>query len=68
MCRELIPAGSVFAFLAEHRGTSFPVAMFADVYPSRNGRPEDGLSQVRYRHLKDRWPDLTSIIHVRAPA
>ncbi|MEV4069995.1 hypothetical protein ACGFJC_26020 [Nonomuraea fuscirosea] len=21
MCRELIPAGSVFAFLAEHRGT-----------------------------------------------
>jgi IS5 family transposase len=38
-CRDLIPAGSVFAFLAEHRGRLFPAAMFADMYPSRNGRP-----------------------------
>ena len=38
-CRELIPAGSVFAFLAEHRETLFPPAMFADMYPSPNGRP-----------------------------
>jgi IS5 family transposase len=38
-CRDLIPAGSVFAFLAEHRGALFPAAMFADMYPSRNGRP-----------------------------
>ncbi|WP_170321944.1 transposase, partial [Acrocarpospora pleiomorpha] len=38
-CRELIPAGSVFAFLAEHRQALFPVEMFADMYPSRNGRP-----------------------------
>ncbi len=38
-CRELIPAGSVFAFLAEHRGELFPAAMFADMYPSANGRP-----------------------------
>lgn len=38
-CRELIPAGSVFAFLAEHRGALFPVEMFADMYPSANGRP-----------------------------
>ncbi|MFF3113940.1 transposase, partial [Kitasatospora sp. NPDC057904] len=38
-CRELIPAGSVFAFLAEHRGRLFPAAMFADMYPSANGRP-----------------------------
>jgi hypothetical protein len=38
-CRELIPAGSVFAFLAEHRGALFPAGMFADMYPSRNGRP-----------------------------
>ncbi|WP_432040734.1 transposase, partial [Streptomyces cucumeris] len=38
-CRELIPAGSVFAFLAEHRGVLFPVVMFADMYPSANGRP-----------------------------
>ncbi|MEV0282341.1 IS1182 family transposase [Streptomyces sp. NPDC050610] len=38
-CRELIPAGSVFAFLAGHREVLFPPAMFADMYPSSNGRP-----------------------------
>jgi hypothetical protein len=38
-CRELIPAGSVFAFLAGHRGALFPAEMFADMYPSANGRP-----------------------------
>ena len=38
-CRELIPAGSVFAFLAEHRDRLFPAWMFADMYPSPNGRP-----------------------------
>jgi transposase len=37
-CRELIPAESV-AFLAEHRGELFPAEMFADMYPSANGRP-----------------------------
>src|SRR3954453_3721441 len=36
---HLIPAGSVFAFLAEHRQALFPAAMFADMYPSGNGRP-----------------------------
>ena len=38
-CRELIPAGSVFAFLAAHREALFPAGMFADMYPSPNGRP-----------------------------
>ncbi|WP_327435318.1 IS1182 family transposase [Streptomyces sp. NBC_01236] len=38
-CRGLIPAGSVFAFLAEHRGELFPAEMFVDMYPSANGRP-----------------------------
>jgi hypothetical protein len=38
-CRELIPAGSVFAFLAEYRDGLFPAVMFADMYPSGNGRP-----------------------------
>jgi IS5 family transposase len=38
-CRELIPAGSVFAFLAEYRDGLFPAGMFADMYPSPNGRP-----------------------------
>ena len=38
-CRELIPAGSVFAFLAEHRAELLPEELFADMYPSPNGRP-----------------------------
>jgi hypothetical protein len=38
-CRELIPARGVFAFLAEHRDGLFPAGMFADMYPSPNGRP-----------------------------
>ncbi|MFI1855299.1 IS1182 family transposase [Streptomyces sp. NPDC020480] len=38
-CRDLIPAGSVFAFLAGHRGALFPAQMFRDMYPSVNGRP-----------------------------
>jgi hypothetical protein len=38
-CRELIPAGSMFAFLAEHREALFPAELFADMYPSPNGRP-----------------------------
>ena len=38
-CRELIPAGSVFAFPAEHRDVLFPAGMFADMYLSPNGRP-----------------------------
>ncbi|MFB9896250.1 transposase, partial [Planobispora takensis] len=38
-CRELIPAGSVFAFLAQHRQALFAPEMFADMYPSANGRP-----------------------------
>jgi hypothetical protein len=38
-CRELIPVGSVFAFLAEHRAKLFRAEMLADMYPSANGRP-----------------------------
>jgi hypothetical protein len=38
-CRELIPAGSVFAFLAEHRERLQPPEMFAEMYLARNGRP-----------------------------
>jgi hypothetical protein len=36
---HLLPAGSVFAFLAEHRGRLFPAAMFDDLFPSGRGRP-----------------------------
>ena len=36
---RLMPAGSVYAFLAEHRRELLPVAMFADLFPSALGRP-----------------------------
>ncbi len=39
LCGHLIPAGSVHAFLAEHRQRLFPDEMFADLFPSGRGRP-----------------------------
>src|SRR5581483_8464917 len=39
LCGHLIPAGSVHAFLAEHRRELFPDELFADLFPSGRGRP-----------------------------
>jgi hypothetical protein len=36
---HLLPSGSVYAFLAEHRRELFPDSMFADLFPSALGRP-----------------------------
>ena len=36
---RLMPAGSVYAFLAEHRRELFPDALFTDLFPSHLGRP-----------------------------
>jgi Transposase DDE domain/Transposase domain (DUF772) len=36
---HLVAAGSVYAFLAEHRGRVFPDGLFADLFPSGRGRP-----------------------------
>jgi IS5 family transposase len=36
---HLVPAGSVFAFLAAHRGELFGDEDFADLFPSGRGRP-----------------------------
>jgi hypothetical protein len=36
---HLVPAGSVYAFLAEHRGVVFPDGLFADLFASGKGRP-----------------------------
>ena len=38
VCGDLIPEGSVYRFLAEHRGRVFPDGMFEDLYGGR-GRP-----------------------------
>lgn len=39
LCRQLLPEGSVEAFLADHRHDLFPDAMFEDLFPSGRGRP-----------------------------
>ena len=36
---HLVPAGSMFGFLATHRGEVFPDQEFADLFPSGRGRP-----------------------------
>ena len=36
---HLVPADSVFAFLAEHRHEVFRPELFADLFPSSAGRP-----------------------------
>jgi hypothetical protein len=36
---HLVPAGSVYAFLAEHRREVFPDGLFADLFGSGRGRP-----------------------------
>src|SRR5258708_469140 len=38
MAGQLVPAGSVFAFLAEHRRELFPASFTADLFASRTGR------------------------------
>lgn len=39
LCRQLVPEGTVEAFLADHRGELFPDDLFADLFPSGRGRP-----------------------------
>jgi IS5 family transposase len=39
LCRQLVPAGSVEAFLADHRSELFPDEMFEDLFTSNRGRP-----------------------------
>ena len=36
---HLVPAGSVYAFLAEHRQVVFPAELFEDLFPSSTGWP-----------------------------
>jgi IS5 family transposase len=39
LCRQLVPEGSVEAFLADHRRELFPDEMFEDLFRSQRGRP-----------------------------
>ena len=46
LCRQLVPEGSVEAFLADHREVLFPDELFADLFPSGRGRPSIPASVV----------------------
>lgn len=39
LCRHLLGEGSVHAFMAEHRSALFPDELFADLFPTKRGRP-----------------------------
>ncbi|GAF49461.1 hypothetical protein RW1_085_00040 [Rhodococcus wratislaviensis NBRC 100605] len=39
MAGHLLPEGSVYSFLAEHRYELFPPELFTDLFPSTRGRP-----------------------------
>jgi IS5 family transposase len=39
LCRQLVPEGSVEAFLADHRQELFPDELFEDLFSSARGRP-----------------------------
>jgi IS5 family transposase len=39
LCRQLVPEGTVEAFLADHRKELFPDEMFEDLFVSSRGRP-----------------------------
>jgi transposase len=38
-CRELVPEGTIYAFLADHRSELFTDEDFADLFPTDRGRP-----------------------------
>jgi hypothetical protein len=46
LCAHLVPEGSVYAFLAEHRLWLFPDEMFADLFATKRGRPSVPADQV----------------------
>ena len=43
---HLVPAGTVYAFLAEHRRRLFPDELFADLFGSGRGRPSVPAEQI----------------------
>src|SRR5665213_3132929 len=55
LCRQLVPNGSVEAFLADHRHDLFPDELFEDLFPSGRGRPSipaDGVASVMVQALE----------------
>jgi transposase len=65
---HLVPAGSVYAFLAEHRQVVFPDELFADLFPSGRGRPSvpaDVIATVMMLQALEGLSDRDAIAAVR---
>ena len=61
---SLVPPGSVFGFLAEHRQRLFPVAMVEDLFPSGRGRPSiapDVVAAVIVWQTLHGWSDREAV-------
>ncbi len=56
---ELVPEGSVFAFLAEHRRELFPDSFICDLFSSSTGRPS--LPWLRIRSSYTEWPSWSRL-------
>jgi hypothetical protein len=58
----------VYAFLAEHRDALFPETMFADMYPSPNGRPSvppQILATATVLQVLENLTDWDTVTHLR---
>lgn len=68
MVGHLVPEGSVYAFLAEHRRRLFPDEMFNDLFPTRRGRPSvpaDVVATVMLLQSLEGLSDRDAIVSLR---
>jgi transposase len=68
LCRHLVDAGSVYAFLADHRTDLFPDELFADLFPSGRGRPSvpaDQVATVMVLQALEGWSDREAAAQLR---
>src|SRR5437764_616629 len=65
---HLVPAGSVFAFLAENRGEVFGSELFVDLFPSSTGRlslPGEVAASVLVLQILQDLSDRDAVVAVR---
>jgi Transposase domain (DUF772) len=65
---DLVPAGSVFAFLASHRQELFPDSFTADLFGSATGRPSPSADLVESVLVLKELHDLSDAQTADAPA
>ena len=68
MVGHLVPEGSVYAFLAEHRRRLFPGEMFKDLFPTGRGRPSvpaDVVATVMLLQSLEGLSDRDAIVALR---